>query len=398
MGNPNQILRGRGPIGIGATLPTDGRQPIVGKGKSLHSKTDARIGHDLAKALQAATIHSGNQKHIANLEGLQSSTLVQRMIDSAIKEMNRNYPSYKVLLQAWALAGKHGELKQFGLALAERSHSRYGTYLNGFLVYLYARGGERLAQLVVAEFGEAGLGLLKSTTQGDRSLPGATGAGLGSVLLYEGKTLFRIGGTEFYLSGKPPDYWKGKTTSVLFIVNKNQPKKMYRLDFDTLKKGPKAGQRGWEHNQKGVAKVLGLKVTNHQPAGGWARFAGRAITVFKWGGRTLFFVGVGSELVQIYYALDRTRAVLSAIASLGGGAAGAMGGASAGARVGSRFGPWGAVGGAVVGGVGGGWVGSTFAKAATQMAYDYFVTPLEQEQWIAFDETQVEQRSRADAR
>jgi len=322
------------------------------------------------------------------------------MINSAIEEMNRGDPSYKVLLQAWALAGKHNGLKQFGLALAERSHRKYGTYLNCFLVYLHARGSERLAKLVVSEFSKAGLGLLKSRgqTHGDKSLPGATGAGLGSVLVYEGKTLFRIGGTEFYFSGKPPDYWKGKTTSVLFIVNKNQPKKMYRLDFDTLKQGPKAGSRGWEHNQKGVAKVLGLKVTNHQPAGGWARAAGRAIQVFKWGGRALFVVGVGSEVVQIYYALDRTRAVLGAVASLGGAAAGAVGGASAGARLGSRGGTWGAAGGAVIGGVAGGWAGSKFLKAATQMAYDFFVTPLDQEEWIAFDETQVKLPSPVNAR
>jgi hypothetical protein len=360
-------------------------QPETSAGRTL-------LAHELGHVLQATRGSAGIQRQVADPQADRSAAIVQRMINSAIEEMDREDPAYKVLIQSWLLAGRHSGMKQFGLALAERSHPKYGTYLNTFLIYVHAGGGERLAEIVVAEFSKAGLRLLKSSEQrqDDKSLPGATGAGLGSILVYEGKTLVKIGGTEFYISGKPPDYWKGKTTSVLFVVNKNEPKKMYRLDFDVLKQGPKAGTKGWEHNQKGVAKVLGLKVTNHQPAGGWARVAGRAIQVFKWGGRALFAVGVASEFVEIYHALDKTRAVLGAIASLGGAAAGAAGGANVGARLGSRLGVWGAVGGTLIGGAGGGWAGAKLAKAATQMAYDYFVTRLDQEEWIALDETQVE--------
>jgi len=348
------------------------------------------LSHEIGHVLQRAGGCAGIQRQIDDPSADRDTPAVQRLIRSAIEEIDTENPSYKVLLRAWILADKHSGLKQFGLALAERSHPQYGTYLNGFLVYLHARGSDRIAEMVVAGFNKAGLRLLKSgeQPQDDKSLPGATGAGLGSILTYEGKTLVKIGGTDFYISGKPPDYWKGKTTSVLFLVNKNQPKKMYRLDFDVLKEGPKAGVKGWEHNQKGVAKVLGLKVTNHQPAGGWARAAGRAIQLFKWGGRALFILGVGSEVVEIYYALDRTRAVLGAVASLGGIFGGALAGASAGGRL---PGPWPVkVGGVLIGGVLGGWIGSKVAKSATQMAYDYFVTPLDQEEWFAFDESQVE--------
>jgi len=350
------------------------------------------LSHELGHVVQAEEGSGGIRRQVADPQADRGPAVVQRMVRSAIQEMDSGDPSYKVLLQTWILAGKHAGLRQFGLALAERPHPQYGTYLNCFLIYLHARGSERLAGMVVAEFNKAGLRLLKSGEQPlgqeDVSLPSATGAGLGSVLVYEGKTLVKIGGTDFYISGKPPDYWKGKTTSVLFVVNKNQPKKMYRLDFDVLKQGPKVGVRGWEHNQKGVAKVLGLQVTNHQPAGGWARAAGRAIQMFKWGGRALFVVGVGSELVEIHYALDRTRAVLGGIASVGGAAGGAVAGAAAGARI---PGPWFVkAGGVLIGGAAGGWAGSKLAKAATQMAYDYFVTPLDGEEWIAFDESQVE--------
>ncbi len=360
-------------------------QPETPQGRAL-------LAHELGHALQRERTSAGIERQVADPQADRGGVVVQRMIKAAIEEMDTGDPSYKVLLQTWLLAGKHNGLRQFGLALAARPHPRFGTYLNCFLVYMHAQGGERLAELVVEQFRKAGLGLLKSAEQPqeEKSLTGATGAGLGSVLVYEGKTLVKIGGTDFYISGKPPDYWKGKTTSVLFVVNKNEPKKMYRLDFDVLKQGPKAGVKGWEHNQKGVAKVLGLKVTNHQPAGGWGRAAGHAIRVFKWGGRALFVVGVASELVEIYYALDKTRAVIGAVASIGGGAAGAAGGAYAGARVGKFLGVWGAVGGAVIGGVAGGWAGAKIAKAAAQTAYDYFVTPLEKEEWIAFDESEVE--------
>lgn len=60
-------------------------------------------------------------------------------------------------------------------------------------------------------------------------------------MTYKGKTLVRLGGEQFYISGTPPKgAWtpKGGTTSVLFIYKKSDPKKkMYRLDYDTLKKG-----------------------------------------------------------------------------------------------------------------------------------------------------------------
>lgn len=322
---------------------------------------------------------------------------VQRMINATVEELDAGDPSYKVLLKAWLIAGKQDGLKQFGMALADRPHAAFGTYLNAFLTYLHARGGDRLAELVVEDFRKAGLRLLKSGEQPkvDEALPGLTGAGLGSVLAYEGKTLVNLEGTDFYISGTPPDYWKGRTTSVLFIINKREPKKMYRLDYDVLKKGPRAGDKGWEHNQKGVAKVLGLKVSNHQPAGGWARVAGRAIQVFKWGGRALFVVGVGSQTVAIYYALDRRRAVWGTAASLVGGAAAGAGGAVAGARAGRVLGPWGAAAGALLGGAAGGWAASQLAKSAAEMGYDLLVTRIDQEEWSAFDEDEVETKEEA---
>lgn len=220
-----------------------------------------------------------------------------------------------------------------------------------------------------------------------------TGAGLGSVITYEGKTLVQLGGEKFYISGKPPSGSftpKGGSTSVVFIYRKSKPKKMYRLDYDTLKQGPKAGTKGWEHNQKGVAKILKLKVTNHQPAGGWGKVAGNSAKVFKYGGRAMFIVGLAAEGVNIYYAENKARAIAKAGGSLAGGAGGAWAGAKGGGAVGAWFGPWGAAIGAGIGGLAGGALGAWGGGEATEAVYDLIVEPLEEEEWIMLTEDEVE--------
>jgi hypothetical protein len=222
----------------------------------------------------------------------------------------------------------------------------------------------------------------------------ATGAGLGAVVTYQGKTLVRLGGEKFYLSGTPPKGgWtpQGGTTSVFFIYKKSDPKKMYRLDYDTIKMGPQQGQKGWEHNQKGVAKILGLKVTNHQPAGGWARAAGTAIRIYKWGGRALFVAGLVGTALEIYYADNKVRAVAKAGGAIAGGIGGAKLGAAGGAEVGAFFGPIGAGVGAFFGGLIGGALGAWGGSKATEYVYDLVVEPLQDEDdWMVLTQDQVE--------
>lgn len=222
----------------------------------------------------------------------------------------------------------------------------------------------------------------------------ATGAGLGAVVTYQGKTLAQLGGEKFYISGTPPKgSWvpKGGTTSEFFIYEKSDPKKMYRLDYDTLKMGPKQGQMGWEHNQKGVAKVLNLKVTNHQPVGGWGRAAGVGIRIYKWGGRALFVAGLVGTVLEIYYAENKRRAIAKAGGALAGGIAGAKVGALGGAKVGGWFGPVGAGIGAFVGGLIGGGLGAFAGSKATEYVYDLVAEPLEDEDdWMVLTGDQVE--------
>jgi phage tail tape-measure protein len=222
----------------------------------------------------------------------------------------------------------------------------------------------------------------------------ATGAGLGAIVTYQGKTLVRLGGEKFYVSGTPPKGgWtpKGGTTSEFFIYKKSDIKKMYRLDYDTIKMGPKQGQLGWEHNQKGVAKVLNLKVTNHQPAGGWGRAAGTAIRIYKWGGRALFVAGLVASAVEIYYAENKARAIAKTGGAIAGGIGGAKLGALGGAEVGGYFGPVGAGIGAFVGGLVGGALGAWGGAKATEYVYDLVVDRLEDEDdWVVLTQDQVE--------
>jgi hypothetical protein len=220
------------------------------------------------------------------------------------------------------------------------------------------------------------------------------GAGIGALRAIHGKTAVNIGGTRFYITGTPKAGMRipaSGTTSVLFVYKAGQPNKLYRLDFDVLKTGPRAGQLGWEHNQRGVARILKLNVTNHQPAGFVARNAGRAIKVLKWGGRAMIVVGAVQSGIEVYHAEDRARAVVTELsgwaAASGGAYLGGKGGAAAGAWVGSFFGPGpgtaiGAGVGGAIGSVGGGVGGFWLGKTVSETVYDWFVTPPEEEKWI----------------
>jgi RHS repeat-associated protein len=216
------------------------------------------------------------------------------------------------------------------------------------------------------------------------------GAGAGAVLTYTGNTPI---GRGFYMSGTDPNAFKGNT-SVLFVYQKSNPKLIYRLDYGPIAKGPDATTSDvWHHNLNRVQQRLSLSVSNHQ-AGTSATAAGRAITIFKWGGRAMFVIGVANSFVDIYYAEDKKREIVAQVGGWGGAWAGAevgaglgaRGGAWAGAGITSETGGWGFVPGAIVGGLFGGLVGGAAGFWAgskiTRYVYDYFFYPLKKEQWF----------------
>lgn len=136
----------------------------------------------------------------------------------------------------------------------------------------------------------------------DAAGPWTIGAAVGVNRCIYGTTPVRINGTQFYITGTPQaGMWLPKTgsSSYVFIYKASDPNKVYRLDYDTLKVGPSAGQLGWEHNQKGVAKILGLTVKNHQPAGAAGRVAGSTVKILRYAGKPLLVVGMAQSAASI---------------------------------------------------------------------------------------------------
>jgi len=218
---------------------------------------------------------------------------------------------------------------------------------------------------------------------------GASGGAIAREVVLKGKTLTRLGGESFYVSGSPQPGMRvpqSGSTSEFFIFKKSNPNKLFRLDYGELDSG--GGKDIWHYNQKGVNKIKGLQATNHSATRGSVAL-GKTLTIFKWGGRALFVAGVAVSALEIYSAEDRTReAVIQAAGWAGafaGGWVAAKLGTAGGAAVGAFFGGVGAVPGALIGGfiggvaggIGGWWAGS--AAAAT--VYDWYFTPLEKEEW-----------------
>jgi uncharacterized protein RhaS with RHS repeats len=214
------------------------------------------------------------------------------------------------------------------------------------------------------------------------------GAGLGTQIVIHGNTAL---GNGFYMTGTNPDAnFRGKSASVLFIYEKNDPRKMYRLDYGLVAKGPSATTANvWHHNLHRVQQKLNLSVANHSVGRG-ATAAGRAITIYKWGGRAMFAFGVANSALDIYYAEDKQRETIVQVGGWTGaatlGTIGAKGGAWVGGSVGAWFGGGGAVPGAAIGGflggLGGGAVGFWGGAKVTRYVYDTYLTPLINEEWV----------------
>ena len=182
-------------------------------------------------------------------------------------------PSHKVVLSYILGAGRTGDLAGFARALIERPHPELGNHLNFTFIVLQADGGKEMARLVAKLFEKQGVLIVAIPhALGGPGVPGAEVAqsvGLSGVITAEGRTLVMIGEEPFFVAGTPPPP-RTRSSSVLFIYKARQTKKMYRLDYGLIPKGPSAGQTGWHHNQKGVLKILKLEGTDHTPASGWA--------------------------------------------------------------------------------------------------------------------------------
>jgi len=286
----------------------------------------------------------------------------------------------------------------FSTVISYRSSTKYTDTETGLLYYGFRYIGKQgwLSRDPVEELGGMNLygfveneplcnvdflGLEDSDSRG-----GVGGAGLGSQMVIHGNTPI---GNGFYMSGTVPTSFKG-STSVLFIYQKSNPNIMYRLDYGPIVKGPNATTASvWHHNLKRVQQRLDLSVANHSVGRG-ASAAGRAITIYKWGGRAMFAVGVAISAVDIYNAEDKQREIIVQLGgwtgAVAGGVLGVKGGAWVGGGVGVWFGGAGAAPGAVIGGFAGGLVGGAAGffggSKVTRYVYDTYFVPLTKEEWM----------------
>lgn len=165
------------------------------------------------------------------------------------------------------------------------------------------------------------------------------------------------------------------------MYNKNNKAQMYRFDAPH-------GKLGWHHNvSPSISKINGFNIADHTEKG--ARAFKQTITIFKWGGRALFFVGAAVSLYENYHAEDKIREVIRQVGGWTGATAGSLAGGKVGAVTGGSIGSAGAgvgaapgavVGtgiGALIGGVTGWWVGTSIAERV----YDWIFTELEKEEY-----------------
>ena len=208
------------------------------------------------------------------------------------------------------------------------------------------------------------------------------GAGV-NEFTFSGKNLFRIGGTSYYVSTVPhPEVGmrvpKTGTTSVYFIWQKGNTKKLYRLDT------AHTGANFNHHNRDGLYKLI--PVQNHSPSPHATRYV-TTLRLFKIGGRFLFAAAIASDAYSIYRAENRTREVVRAVAGWSGMLAGAWGGAklgiAGGAYAGVHAGGIGVVPGTMIGGGLGGIIGGAIGYwAGSEIAvtvYDWYFQKLESE-------------------
>lgn len=236
-----------------------------------------------------------------------------------------------------------------------------------------------------------------------------TGVGAGwagwEITMY-GKTLLRLSGQNFYVTGRPqPGMWKppSGSTSSLFIYKAANPNKVFRLDYHALESTK--GVPAWHYNTTGgFAQIRGLSGTAPQIAHiptPRAATIGRTLTIFRWGGRALFFASVASSVFDVYHAESKGREIARQAGGLAGamalGRAGASAGIKAGGAIAAGLGqagpqvatpeelvtvPAGVIIGGIIGGVGGGIVGSIAGTTITETVYDWIFESLEKEEWI----------------
>lgn len=226
------------------------------------------------------------------------------------------------------------------------------------------------------------------------SLESIAGSGLGVRSVANGKIAWKFNGTDFFITGSIKAGMRRPlegSSSFLFVYKATNPRKLYRLDFEVMKTGPNAGQIGWEHNVRKVAKVLRLEeagIRQHEPAGSAGIRAGQSMRILRYGGNALFVINAADSAIQVLAAHNKVKVatrevsawIVSAEAAQLLGRFGAWTGGEIGLLAGIGAMPA-AVTGAVAGAIIGGIAGFRAGKAGAEYIYKTTFQAFQSEEW-----------------
>jgi|GEM_PF-3657131 len=149
-------------------------------------------------------------------------------------------------------------------------------------------------------------------------------------------------GDHYYIK---PEAWKGLKPTLLSITGEGAEEAIKALS----------------------AAQVADEATVAAAAAAKARWAGKAVTALRVGGRIMIVVGIAASGYEIYAAENKWKET----AKQGGGIGGSIAGGTAGGWFGTAGGPWGIGAGIVVGGIGGFFAGSQ----AGENYYEFFFEP-----------------------
>lgn len=171
-------------------------------------------------------------------------------------------------------------------------------------------------------------------------------------------------------------FWKGKSTSTLFIQDPTGKKKLLRLDYGP---NPTTGGIDYHWNRKGLGNDprfgrIGSvdPLADHTVVGGAGRFAYRAARAYRWAGGVLLVIGIvvdGISIVEADQPIRRATQVASAWALAW---AGCRVGGYVGGGIGTAVEPGlGTAGGAFLGCIVGGYGGYRAGEAVGDVVYQW---------------------------
>jgi hypothetical protein len=201
----------------------------------------------------------------------------------------------------------------------------------------------------------------------------------GGVLVGPGNIAFiRIpipGSQNLYLELNPPPYWKGSSSSAIFMHDASidgKGERSLRLDYGFNKA---TGRVDYHWNRTGAGTYDYFKIKNHEAAGATGAVLYRTARAFRYVGRTITIVGKVADVTSIVTASDPVRRAVQVASAWRVSKMTAVRFGSACAAVGKNVG---GVRGAAIGGIVCGVVGGVVGYYAGEKISGYVYDETEQ--------------------